>query len=888
MHRYSYSKSMLSTHCDDVYVVDISSHGEATLETTNIKQIDIANGFSSDHNMRIATPSSCLDCTHPNFIKNYFLTSRLHHISTWKMDLTDYLLNAMKEASLSSFTSLSSNFFSQKDNHHKTTVKPKYHPSKADDLYRTIMHIDMDCFFASVGIRDRPHLTDAPIAVAHSINGVNMNYSTSEIASCNYIARSKGVKNGMFIGRAKQLEPNLHIIPYEFDKYDQVSKCLYKILLRHSNYVQAVSCDEAFIDVTYIVQARLKSGDSSENTSGPLYDKKNHANKYGDDDEGDDADDRFDCSNQREISRTRTNHCNGITNYQLQELYEKVIHSIAKDIKDDVYRSTGCNVSIGIAHNILLARLATHKAKPNGIFSLVSSYDIMSHLHSLPISKLPGIGSSISDKCSSLHIEVCSDLLKVEKKVLQHAIGSKTVDMLLSYAQGIDQRVLENRPRQSIGSEINWGIRFTKQSQIIEFLKYFCIEVFTRLNQSNFISRHVTLTVKKRLYEGEPGKYLGCGHCDDISRSMTCSGGRGIDSMEVLYGLVKGLYGDISKGSTIIQPDEVRGLGIHLKQLTSSVAAINHPPFLPPATSSTTTTTTMTTTMTTSIPSTTCLKHDDTTSSIEMNKRYNTKSPSKHIQCTLSFPTNGTLLSSATISPCRIERHHQNLTFPNEDSVPVTNDDEKEVAGDFNPHNGITETQLIVKLDTMESTHNMVDTINLEMPNPHHHTSPTLPCFDHQPTSYPLPTGIDPSVFYCLPVDIQNEILHMHNIRNNNSNMSPSVKAASTIALPPSITDKSKRKIISPTPPPKKQKIINKTNNNNNSINNSNNSRRRIDNKASGMSHVIKIGRRDDNQSKVSSWLLKDYNCSNSYNSSSDRISAHDNQLKDVLSNVPD
>ena len=234
--------------------------------------------------------SNSLDCNHPNFIKNYFLTSRLHHISTWKMDLTDYVMNAMKELSASSSSlsmatklssvtsassSLSSYFFSHKNSNsnnssskhplhdHYTTnnrssLKYKYQPSNIDDKYRTIMHIDMDCFFASVGIRDRPHLINTPIAVAHSLNGVNMSYSTSEIASCNYIARSKGVKNGMFIGHAKQLEPNLHIIPYEFEKYDHVSKCLYSVLLNHSNYVQAVSCDEAFIDVTYIVQSKLK------------------------------------------------------------------------------------------------------------------------------------------------------------------------------------------------------------------------------------------------------------------------------------------------------------------------------------------------------------------------------------------------------------------------------------------------------------------------------------------------------------------------------------------------------------------------------------------------------------------------------------------------------
>lgn len=65
----------------------------------------------------------------------------------------------------------------------------------------------MDCFFASVALRDRPkELSEKPVAVAH---GQGSGGESSEIASCNYVARENGVKNGMFVGRAKQLCPEV-------------------------------------------------------------------------------------------------------------------------------------------------------------------------------------------------------------------------------------------------------------------------------------------------------------------------------------------------------------------------------------------------------------------------------------------------------------------------------------------------------------------------------------------------------------------------------------------------------------------------------------------------------------------------------------------------------
>ena len=68
------------------------------------------------------------------------------------------------------------------------------------------MHIDFDCFFVSVGVLSRPHLAGKPVAVCHGQSGFDRKEgghssdsfnSRSEVASCNYVARKKGLKNGI-------------------------------------------------------------------------------------------------------------------------------------------------------------------------------------------------------------------------------------------------------------------------------------------------------------------------------------------------------------------------------------------------------------------------------------------------------------------------------------------------------------------------------------------------------------------------------------------------------------------------------------------------------------------------------------------------------------------
>ncbi|XP_056682389.1 DNA repair protein REV1-like isoform X2 [Spinacia oleracea] len=87
---------------------------------------------------------------------------------------------------------------------------------------------------------------DKPVAVCHS----DSPRGTSEISSANYPARDYGVKAGMFVRDAKDRCPHLEIVPYNFEAYEEIADQFYNILHKHCDKVQALSCDEAFLDVT--------------------------------------------------------------------------------------------------------------------------------------------------------------------------------------------------------------------------------------------------------------------------------------------------------------------------------------------------------------------------------------------------------------------------------------------------------------------------------------------------------------------------------------------------------------------------------------------------------------------------------------------------------------
>lgn len=108
---------------------------------------------------------------------------------------------------------------------------------------RKIIHLDMDCFYAAVEMRERPELRDVPIAVGGgSPRGV--------VTTCNYLAREFGVRSAMPGFKARELCPQLIFVPVRFDLYRADSARIRQILLEYTPLVEPLSLDEAYLDVT--------------------------------------------------------------------------------------------------------------------------------------------------------------------------------------------------------------------------------------------------------------------------------------------------------------------------------------------------------------------------------------------------------------------------------------------------------------------------------------------------------------------------------------------------------------------------------------------------------------------------------------------------------------
>jgi DNA polymerase IV len=108
---------------------------------------------------------------------------------------------------------------------------------------RKIIHIDMDAFYASVEQREKPSTIGKPLVVAHE--GLR-----SVVCAASYEARAYGVRSAMPAVKARELCPGLIFIPPRISFYKQVSEQVFSIFARHTNIIEPLSLDEAFLDVT--------------------------------------------------------------------------------------------------------------------------------------------------------------------------------------------------------------------------------------------------------------------------------------------------------------------------------------------------------------------------------------------------------------------------------------------------------------------------------------------------------------------------------------------------------------------------------------------------------------------------------------------------------------
>nr|WP_269768007.1 DNA polymerase IV [Tumebacillus avium] len=111
-------------------------------------------------------------------------------------------------------------------------------------MERTILHLDMDAFFASVEQRDAPELRGKPVIIGGSAD------SRGVVSTCSYEARKFGVRSAMPTAQAKRLCPDGIFLFPNMKKYSLVSRQMFSILERYTPLIEGLSVDEAFLDVT--------------------------------------------------------------------------------------------------------------------------------------------------------------------------------------------------------------------------------------------------------------------------------------------------------------------------------------------------------------------------------------------------------------------------------------------------------------------------------------------------------------------------------------------------------------------------------------------------------------------------------------------------------------
>ncbi|KAG2075797.1 DNA repair protein [Suillus decipiens] len=463
----------------------------------------------------------------PDFVEGFYKHSRLHYLSTWKAELKNLVQQAQEEVenwsiheSIGDIQDMANSGETNMSGAQLAVRSPSKRKGKekAPSLKRVIMHCDFDCFFVSVGLLSHPELRGKPIVVCHSQGSTGGVSSTSEIASSSYEARSFGIKNGMSLQQGRRLCPDLMTIPYEFEKYKQLSLRFYTILMRHADDIQAVSVDEALIEVTTSVSRCAIRPSSLAFVDDPA-------------------------------------------------------RSLAEQIRSEVREGTGCEVSIGIAENIQLARIATRKAKPAGSFHLKLE-DVEQILAPLDIDDLHGFGHSTRQKANEkLGVTNLGELAKKSKAALCDALGKTTGETLYNAIRGIDERKLESdKPRKSVSCDINYGIRFENGDQAKVFIHQMAEEVSRRLNAINMCGRSLTLKIMKRDPSApvEPPKFMGHGICDTFSKQTILSNANGRATSDPK---------DISEHAWSLldswgfDPKELRGIGIQIQKLDTPSAS---------------------------------------------------------------------------------------------------------------------------------------------------------------------------------------------------------------------------------------------------------------------------------------------------------------------------
>jgi nucleotidyltransferase/DNA polymerase involved in DNA repair len=291
---------------------------------------------------------------------------------------------------------------------------------------RHILHVDMDAFFASIEQRDHPEWRGKPVVVGAGP------HERGVVSTCSYEARKFGIHSAMPSREAGRRCPHAIFTPGNHALYAAVSQQVFAVFGRYTPFVEPVSVDEAFLDVS-----------GSLRLFGPP-------------------------------------------------------ETIAASIRGDLRRELGITGSVGIAHNMFLAKLASDMRKPDGQTVVPRDpADVRAFLAPLPVRRLWGVGKTTAELLQGAGLTTIGDIQRMPPDALSRWVGNSLANHLARLAVGHDERDLTFEwEEKSISRENTFGEDTRDSALLADTLRELADDVGRQVRQSGHFATVARLKLR--------------------------------------------------------------------------------------------------------------------------------------------------------------------------------------------------------------------------------------------------------------------------------------------------------------------------------------------------------------------------------------------------------
>ncbi|MFE6053754.1 DNA polymerase IV [Kitasatospora sp. NPDC056446] len=299
----------------------------------------------------------------------------------------------------------------------------------------SIIHLDMDAFFAAVEQAAKPSLRGKPVIVG-GLGGRGV------VSTASYEARKFGVHSAMPMAQARRLCPNAAFLSGRFEAYRQVSEIVMGLLRELSPLVQPLSLDEAFVD--------LEAG-----PYGPVLLEADH------------------------------------------ETGERLVLALAEDLRADIRRLTGLTGSVGAAGTKLMAKVASEQAKPDGLV-LIEPGQERAVLGPMPVRALPGIGPATEQVLRRAGLATVADLAEAGEAELVQLLGRAHGAGVHQMSTGVDERpVVADQDAKSVSVEDTYEVDLADRERVLREVEALAARCVRRLRAAGRSGRTVVLKVRR-------------------------------------------------------------------------------------------------------------------------------------------------------------------------------------------------------------------------------------------------------------------------------------------------------------------------------------------------------------------------------------------------------